>query len=68
MARYRIVQRASHLYPSEARYDLQEKIFLFWETIDFGYLSVEGAREAISKIRAAGKQPRVKRKIIQEYD
>jgi hypothetical protein len=68
MARYRIVRRISHVYPSDWAYDVQERQLPFWwETISGSWSSLEEAERALmvmKRLKTINGVP----EVVKEYD
>ena len=66
MARFRILQRPSVNDPSRPRFDVQERIWWSWETVDFKW-TIEEAEQLLLKT-INGRNNRVETKVIKEYN
>jgi len=67
MARFRVVRRPSRISPGIYVYDIQQRWFLWWDTISSSWLSLEEAEkdlEAIKLMSTLDWSP----KVIKEYD
>jgi hypothetical protein len=68
MARFRIVRRPSGFYPDQAVYDVEQRVWWWWETPGIGYLSLEGAQERVEELKRSLQAAPIKREIVKEYD
>ena len=66
MARFRILQRPSVNDLSRPRFDVQERIWWSWETVDFEW-TIEEAEQLLFKT-INERNNRVETKVIKEYD
>lgn len=66
MARFRILQRPAAFDASRARFDVQEKVWWSWETVDFGW-TIEEAEQLLLRV-SNGRHDRVETKVIKEYN
>jgi hypothetical protein len=66
MARFRILQRPAAFDASRPRFDVQERIWWSWETVDFGW-TIEEAEQLLLKT-INGRNNRVETKVIKEYN
>ena len=66
MARFRILQRPSTIYPGRPRFDVQEKIWWSWELIDIRWTIEEAEQCLLETIDS--RNNRVETKVIKEYD
>jgi hypothetical protein len=69
MARFRIVRRPSGLDPYRAVYDVELRVWWWWEAPGIGYLSLEAAQERVEELkRLRLVAAPIKREIVKEYD
>ena len=63
MTRYRIIRRPSYVYPTQAIYEVQMRVFWWWEEAGTCFLSLEAAKKQILELQEAEANP-IKRKIV----
>ena len=66
MARFRIVRRPSGADPTQARFDVEERVCLQWEGRGWFY-DLEGAESQIAQIQEERRNT-IKTKVIKEYN
>lgn len=66
MARFRIVQRPRVTNPALARFDVQERVWWWWESIDFAW-TIEEAEALLFKIKN-GRENTIETKVIKKYN
>ena len=67
MARYRIVQRPSQVFPGTHAYYIEERFIFWWNTISPRWLSLERAEQALGDIKNS-EEINCRPKVIKEYD
>ena len=65
MARYRIVQKASYSRPSEAAFEVEKKVWFWWEHAGL-CMSLGEAEQRILQLRMADIHP-IKTMVVKEY-
>jgi hypothetical protein len=66
MARYRIVQKNSYLLPGTAVFEVQKKVWLWWDLAGL-CMSLHEAEQRILQLRTADISP-IKTMVIKEYN
>ena len=66
MASYRIIQHPCHLDPGTAEYEVQQRVWLFWEHVATCQ-TLYDADQLVFQLKAARKPP-IKRKVLKTYD
>jgi hypothetical protein len=66
MARYRIVQKASYSRPGEAAFEVEKKVWFWWEHAGL-YMSLHEAEQRILQLRTEDISP-MKTMVIKEYN
>ena len=64
LVRYRIKQRPSLIRPWEPVFDVEERVWWWWESRGFAFLTLDAALDHLQEISEA--PPPVERKIIYE--
>lgn len=68
MAKYRIIERESTIYPGEIVYDIEKRVLLWWDIVAEGFLRQEYAEKMVQDLLTKQQASVHSRVIVKTYD